>query len=70
MIVMAKNDVVGGVLAAMGASPAQAIEAIRLPVGHVTTVDEVSHAARALIAAWYQLTTNSPRATLAQSAST
>jgi cysteine desulfurase len=65
-----ESDIVSGVLAAMGASPAQAMGAIRLSVGRFTTVDEVSHAARALIAGWRKLATNSPRAMFAQSAST
>jgi cysteine desulfurase len=65
-----ESDIVSGVLAAMGTSPAQAMGAIRLSVGRFTTVDEISQAAHALIAGWRKLATNSPRAMFAQSAST
>lgn len=47
-----EHDVVSGVLAAMGVSPARAAGAVRLSVGTLTTPDEVSRAARGLLEAW------------------
>ncbi|WPC67334.1 cysteine desulfurase family protein [Rhodoferax ferrireducens] len=47
-----EHDVVSGVLAAMGVSPARAAGAVRLSVGTFTTPDEVSRAASGLLEAW------------------
>jgi cysteine desulfurase len=48
----AESDAVSGVLAAMGRNSLEAMGAIRLSLGRFTTADEVSEAARALIAGW------------------
>jgi cysteine desulfurase len=50
-------DAVSGVLAAMGASAAQAAGAVRLSVGRGTTLEEVERAAEALACAWQQMHT-------------
>jgi cysteine desulfurase len=44
---------VSGVLAAMGIGYERAAGAVRLSVGLPTTEDEVRHAGRALIGAWW-----------------
>lgn len=49
------QDAVSGVLAAMGVDATRAAGAVRLSVGRMTTLQEVDHAARVLIAAWRRL---------------
>jgi cysteine desulfurase len=49
----AESDSVSGVLAAMGIGYERAAGAVRLSVGLPTTEDEVRHAGRALIEAWW-----------------
>ncbi len=50
-----EGEAVSGVLAAMGASRAQAIGAVRLSAGTVTTPQEIDLAAAALIGQWRRL---------------
>ncbi len=47
-----EDDVVSGVLAAMGLDARRAAGAVRLSVGRTTTDDEIDRAAQALIGAW------------------
>lgn len=49
----AESDSVSGVLAAMGIGYERAAGAVRLSVGAPTTEDEVRHAGRALVEAWW-----------------
>ena len=51
----AQGDAVSGVLAAMGCDAARARGAVRLSVGRETAVEDIEHAAAALIAAWRAL---------------
>lgn len=48
----AEHDAVSGVLAAMGIDAARARGAVRLSVGRMTSVDDIDHAAAALVSAW------------------
>ena len=47
-----ENDVVSGVLAAMGVDAARATGAVRLSVGAMTSADDVQRAAQGLVEAW------------------
>jgi len=47
-----EGDAVSGVLAAMGLGPERARGAVRLSVGLMTTEEEITRAAGALVAAW------------------
>jgi cysteine desulfurase len=49
----AESDTVSGVLAAMGIGYERAAGAVRLSVGAYTTEEEVRHAGRALVEAWW-----------------
>ena len=51
------GDAASGVLAAMQVDAARAAGSVRLSVGHVTTVDDVEHAAAVLVKAWRRLAT-------------
>lgn len=51
------GDAASGVLAAMQVDAARAAGSVRLSVGHVTTVDDVEHAATVLVKAWRRLAT-------------
>ena len=55
-----ESDNVSGVLAAMTVGPAQAMGAIRLSIGHYSTVDEITRAAEVLALAWKQLVAKNP----------
>lgn len=46
------SDAPSGVMAAIGAEAARAVGAVRLSVGYPTTLEEIDHAAAALIEAW------------------
>lgn len=48
----AGDETPSGVLTAMGISPQEALGAIRLSLGHGTTADDITEAARMLVAAW------------------
>lgn len=50
-----EHDAVSGVLAAMGVDAAQAVGAVRLSVGRMTTPEEVTRAALGLVDAWHRL---------------
>lgn len=50
-----EHDSVSGVLAAMGVDSIRAAGAVRLSVGAMTSKEDISHAAAALIEAWRQL---------------
>jgi cysteine desulfurase len=49
----AESEAVSGVLAAMGIAYERAAGAVRLSVGMPTNEEEVRHAARALVDAWW-----------------
>jgi cysteine desulfurase len=49
----AESEAVSGVLAAMGIGYERAVGAVRLSVGAYTSEDEVRHAGRALVEAWW-----------------
>lgn len=51
-----EHDTVSGVLAAMGVNSIRAAGAVRLSVGTMTSAEDITHAAAALIEAWRQLT--------------
>jgi cysteine desulfurase len=50
-----EHDTVSGVLAAMGIESVRAAGAVRLSVGWMTTKDDLTRAATALIGAWRHL---------------
>ena len=55
-----ESDSVSGVLAAMDIGPARAMGAVRFSVGRYSTVEEITHAAEALIEAWKRLVKKQP----------
>lgn len=54
----AESEAVSGVLAAMGIGYERALGAVRLSVGAYTTEEEVRHAGRALVEAWWAVRRN------------
>lgn len=56
-----ESDSVSGVLAAMGIGSARAMGAVRFSVGRYSTLEEITRASDALIAAWQRLTDSANR---------